>query len=76
LRQTPTYTVILSQGSTVNLVRGFTPTGMMEYWNNEIMGSGIMQCWVDDKICIDDKIKMDNYLLKTNIPIFHHSIIP
>jgi len=31
--------------------------GMMECWNNGIMGSGIMQCWVNGKICVDDKTK-------------------
>ena len=40
------------------------------------MGSGIMECWVNDRIRFDDKIKIDNFLLKTNIPIFHHSTIP
>jgi len=39
------------------------------------MGSGIMQCWVNGKICVDDKIKMANILLKTNLPLFHYSII-
>jgi hypothetical protein len=51
---------------------------MMEYWNSGIMGSGIMQCWVDGPATdgIDGKIKMAYILLKTNIPAFHHSIIP
>jgi len=37
-----------------------------------------MQYWINDPATggIDDKIKMDNILLKTNIPSFHHSIIP
>ncbi len=35
-----------------------------------------MQCWVNGKICVDDKIKMANILLKTNLPVFHYSIIP
>jgi hypothetical protein len=50
----------------------------MEYWNIGIMGSGIMQCWINGPTTggIDDKIKMVNILLKTNIPSFHHSIIP
>jgi hypothetical protein len=30
---------------------------MVECWNSVIMGSGIMQYWVNGKICIDDKIK-------------------
>jgi len=35
-----------------------------------------MECWVNDRIRFDDKIKIDNFLLKTTIPIFHHSTIP
>jgi len=53
-------------------------TGMLEFWNMGIMGSGIMQCWINGPATggIDDIIKMDNILLKTNIPSFHHAIIP
>jgi hypothetical protein len=42
------------------------------------MGFGIMQCWINAPATggIDDKIKMANILLKTNIPSFHPSIIP
>jgi hypothetical protein len=38
----------------------------------------IMQCWINGPATggNDDKIKMANILLKTNIPAFHHSIIP
>ena len=56
--------------------RGFAPIGMLECWSAGIMGTGIMECWVDGRIRFHDKIKMDNILLKTNIPVFHHSIIP
>jgi hypothetical protein len=51
---------------------------MMEYWKSGIMGSGIMQCWINGPAAdrIDDKNKMGYILLKTNIPAFHHSIIP
>jgi hypothetical protein len=51
---------------------------MMEQWNSGVMGSGIMQCWINGPATggIDDKIKMAIILLKTNIPAFHHSIIP
>jgi len=37
-----------------------------------------MQCWINDPATggIGDKIKMAIILLKTNIPAFHHSIIP
>ncbi len=50
----------------------------LECWNSGIMGSGIMKCWNNGPAIggIDDKIKMVNILLKTNIPSFHHSIIP
>jgi hypothetical protein len=30
---------------------------MMEFWKGGIMGSVIMQCWVNGRICVDDKIK-------------------
>jgi len=52
--------------------------GLMEQWNSGIMGSGIMQCWIDGSASggIDGNIKMAIILLKTNIPAFHHSIIP
>jgi hypothetical protein len=37
-----------------------------------------MQCWINGPATggIDDKIKMVNILLKSNIPSFHYSIIP
>jgi hypothetical protein len=42
------------------------------------MGSGMMQCWINGPATggSDDKIKMANIHLKTNIPTFHHSMIP
>jgi hypothetical protein len=51
---------------------------MMEQWNSGIMGFGMMQCLINGPATggIDDKIKMVNILLKTNIPSFHPSIIP
>jgi len=51
---------------------------MMEQWNSGVMGSGIMQFWINGPATggIDDKIKMAVILLKTNIPAFHHSIVP
>jgi hypothetical protein len=57
-------------------LQGTSGQAQLEWWNAGIMGSGIMQYWVKDKICVDDKIKMANILLKTNLPVFHHSIIP
>jgi hypothetical protein len=44
--------------------------GMMEQWDSGIMGSGMMQCWINDPATggIDDKLKMVKILLKTNIP--------
>jgi hypothetical protein len=49
---------------------------MMEQWNIGMMGSGIMQCWINGPAIggIGEKIKMDSILLKINIPTFHHSI--
>jgi len=52
---------------------------MMEYWKSGIMDFGLMQCWINRpaRNGIEDKNKMAVYiLLKTNIPTFHHSIIP
>jgi len=56
----------------------YAPERMMEQWNSGVMGSGIMQCWINGPATggIDDKIKMALILLKTNIPALHHSIIP
>jgi len=50
----------------------------MEQWISGVMGSGIMQCWINGSAIggVDDKIKMAIILLKANIPTFHHSIIP
>ncbi len=38
----------------------------------------MMQCWINGPATgrIDDKIKIAIILWKTNIPAFHHSIIP
>jgi hypothetical protein len=55
-------------------VRGLAPIGMVECWNNGIMGSGIMQYWVNGKIFVEDKIKNSKYPFKnqlSNFPIFH-----
>jgi hypothetical protein len=52
----------------------------MEQWNSGIMGSGMMQCWMNGPATggIDDKIKMVNILLillrRIIIPSFHYSI--
>jgi hypothetical protein len=46
-----------TQYVTSQQVRGFAPTGIVECWNNGTLGSGIMQYWVNGKICVDDKIK-------------------
>jgi hypothetical protein len=49
----------------------------MECWNNGIMGSGIMQYWVNSKIRVDDKIQNGEYPFKnqpSSIPLFHDSI--
>jgi hypothetical protein len=34
----------------IGRIRGFAPIGMVECWNNGIMGLGIMQYWVNGKI--------------------------
>ena len=72
----PSFPVKNGPGITDIELRVFTPIGMLECWNSGLMGSGIMQCWINGKIRIHDKIKKANILLKTNIPSFHHSIIP
>jgi hypothetical protein len=38
-------------------VRGFAPIGILEQWNNGIMGPGKMGCWFNGKIRFDDIIK-------------------
>jgi len=45
---------------------------MMEKWKSGIIGSEMMQCWINGPTTsgIDDKIKMAIILLKTNIPAF------
>jgi hypothetical protein len=52
---------------------------MMECWNTGIMGSGMMQCWINGPATggSDDKIKMANIHLKNQysiVPPFHYSI--
>ena len=50
---------------------------MLEQWNSGIMGSGMMQCWINGPATggSDDKIKMENIhlirLRRTIIPLFH-----
>jgi hypothetical protein len=48
---------------------------MMECWNNEKMGSGIMKFGVNGKFCVENKIKNGSYPLKNNLPLFHYSIV-
>jgi hypothetical protein len=38
-------------------VRGFAPIGMLEYWNIEKMGFGILEYWINGKIRLGDEIK-------------------
>ncbi|PLX46094.1 MAG: hypothetical protein C0611_12345 [Desulfobacteraceae bacterium] len=47
---------------------------MMEYWNNGFWDNAILGLMV--KFVLRIKLKMDKILLKTNLPLFHHSIIP
>jgi hypothetical protein len=51
---------------------------MLEQWSSGIMGSGMMQCWINGPAtsASDDKFKMANIHLKTNIPLFQYSNIP
>jgi hypothetical protein len=63
-------------------VRGFAliglrpggPTPRRECWNAGIMGSVIKQCWVNGRICVDDKIKNGYIFLKTNLSVFQNSM--
>jgi len=51
---------------------------MMEYWNSGKMGTEILNFGIKGPATDgnDGIIKMAYILLKTNIPAFHHSIIP
>jgi hypothetical protein len=40
-------------------VRGFFPTGMLEYWNIGMMGLGISEEWVHGIIRLTMKFKID-----------------
>jgi hypothetical protein len=40
------------------------------------MDFGKMRSWVNGRIRFGDKNIMEKILLKPNIPVFHHSIIP
>jgi hypothetical protein len=56
------------------IIRAFAPIGMMEYWNNGIMDSGIMQYCFIGKIFVNEKIKNGEYPFKnqpSSIPLFH-----
>jgi hypothetical protein len=55
----------------------------MEYWNSGIMGSSLRpgednQGWIVGPAAkrMDNRSNMACILLRTNIPAFHHSIIP
>jgi len=50
--------------------------GIMECWKNGRMGSGVMGFWFAVSVVLRIYYKIDNILLKTNIPVFHYSIIP
>jgi hypothetical protein len=49
---------------------------MVEYWIIGKMGFGILQYWVNRKIGLDLKVRIDKILQKPTMPSFHHSIIP
>jgi len=46
-------------------------TTVMTRWND-----GIMECWANCRILVDDKLKNGSILLKTNLPKIHYYIIP
>jgi len=57
-----------------DLVRGFTPLGMLECWNIGKMGLETQKYWTTGPPKVEDhKVSMDNILSN---PIFHHSTIP
>ncbi len=64
-------------GSDLRLVEP-TLSPSCKLYEQEAGSERIMQCWINGPATdgIDDKIKMAYILLKTNIPAFHHSIIP
>jgi hypothetical protein len=56
---------------------------MLKYWNDGIVGFGKMEKWVIDKRHLDNDLENESIVLindaiplKTNIPLFHPSIIP
>ena len=38
-------------------VKGSAPIGMLECWSDGILDSGIMECWIKDRIRVEDKIE-------------------
>jgi hypothetical protein len=59
--------------------RDFAPIGILEYWNDGIVGFGRMEKWVIDEMHSDNEgigLINDTIPLKTNLPLFHPSIIP
>jgi hypothetical protein len=42
---TPKYSSTKQKAVTIKMKVNWIGTGMVEFWNMGIMGSGIMQCW-------------------------------
>jgi len=49
---------------------------MLEYWNDETMGSGKMSHWVIGKTTVDGEVQKSNASTKNQHPVFQHSSIP
>jgi hypothetical protein len=47
------------------------PSGMMEFWNDGMMGIGIMQCRFNDENHLNDIFKKQY----SSIPVFQYSIL-
>ena len=49
-------------------VQGFTPNGMLERWNIGNIGLGVMECWVNGKIRLDENNNGITSFKKPSIP--------
>jgi hypothetical protein len=56
-------------------VRGLGPIGILECWNNGIMGPGKMGYGVNGKFVLTIQLKWILFFLKTSIPQFQFSTI-
>jgi hypothetical protein len=58
----------------VNLAPLRSAVGILECWNNGIMGSEKMGHWFGGRIHVDRETINDRIPFETNIPTFHHSM--